>query len=165
MGYQAICSLPNVPWGQVRTPHHHLQRPVPWQLGHSSQFNHGHHKPRGKTMPQIVPHKRRDAGLLHCGPNPSLPVAPTPTRRVISATATPASASFNTPTICSSLKRLFSIAPPGPRPKTGAGGSTQEEQHFNWSNFRGAGQNDGLPIEMWVNTVTKEIETAYSLFR
>jgi hypothetical protein len=25
--------------------------------------------------------------------------------------------------------------------------------------------NDGLPIEMWVNTATKEIETAYPLFR
>src|SRR5258708_36156604 len=55
-----------------------------------------------------------------------------PSRRVSSASGTPASASFNTRTICSSLNRLFLMV------LLLSGCFTPEKLHFRWTKFRGA---------------------------
>src|SRR6266481_2194520 len=57
-----------------------------------------------------------------------------PIRRHSSFTGTPASASFNTPTICSSLNRLFLI---GASPLVFL---YPEKLTYGWTSFRGAGQ-------------------------
>src|SRR5262249_51440051 len=57
-----------------------------------------------------------------------------PCLRHTSASFAPASTSFSTPMICSSVNRLFRILSSGPL----------EDSRFAWSSFRGAGQHQNV---------------------